>query len=80
MRSHHDFLLSKKRPYIVNFLSKLTSKWPTDPLRARHVTYPYLPVETPVDDFGHQPQVIFRGKGQRHFPVSYQKDRRLTLP
>ena len=69
-------MISKKRPYNVNFHGKATSKWPTDPLRERHVTYPSLP----VDDFAYRPQIIFKGVGQQHFPFCSQKDNRLTLP
>ena len=76
VRSHHDFQLSKKRPYNVNFHSQATSKWSTDPLRTRHVTYSSLP----VDDFGYRAQIIFRGVGQRCFLVCSQKDSRLTHP
>ena len=71
-----EVIMSKKRPHNVNFQSKATAKWPTYPLRMRHVTHPSLP----VDDFGYRPQIIFRGEDQRHFPVCSQKDRRLTLP
>ena len=60
----------------MNFHGKATSKWPTDPLRKRHVTYPFLP----VDDFAYRPQIIFKGVGQQHFPVCSQQDNRLTPP
>ena len=51
--------LSAKSSWFVNFYSKATSKWRTDPLRTRHMTYPSLP----VDGFGYRPQIIFRGVG-----------------
>ena len=69
--------VSAKSSWFVNFHGKTTSKWLThDPLNTRHVTYPSLP----VDDFEYRPQIIYRGVGQRHFPVCSQKDSRLTLP
>ena len=69
VRSYHDF--NKK-----NFHSKVISKWRTDLLRKRHMTYPSLP----VGDFGYRSQVIFRGVGQRHFPFCSQKASSLTHP
>ena len=45
--------------WFVNFYSKATSKWRTDALRTRHMTYPSVP----VDDFGYRQQIIFRGVG-----------------
>ena len=33
------------------FHSKATSKWPTDPLRTRHITYPSLPPRILATDY-----------------------------
>ena len=65
--------VSANSPWFVNFHSKTTSKWRSDPLRARHMTYPSLP----VDDFGYRPQIIFRVVGSN---ISLQKASRLTHP
>ena len=56
-----------KSSWFINFRCKAISKWRTDPLRTRHITY----ISIPIDDFG---------VGQRHFPLCSQEASRLTYP
>ena len=50
-----------------NFHSKATSKWRTDLLRTRHMTYP----SPPVDDFGYRP--LSKGNRLATFPSLISK-------
>ena len=61
--------VSANSSWFVMFHSKTSSKWLSDPLRTRHMTYPSLP----VDDFGYRPQIILRVVGSNISPFAFKR-------